>query len=830
MSHKQLIYALLSFLVLFSGLMGCSGSKYKVTVSLPFSQSGDKKEAALQDWQYEQSIPAPITGQVGDQTVNLGDLNTNNVEANIMGNTFDSSTVVSLQTPAQVPQIDGNALTPLGSPLEISAGGPVRLNKPITMTWKVSERDKYLADMKRNDIWVTYYNGTSWEYLRPDSYDLNQGLVYFTTYHLSLMGVGKIDMQKKIEQYIHSKTVAEVTQKDILDAAVNNVVKNALEDLLLDKYNMDEDSVKYKVITSLVNDDEYRDIIENLYNVNIPEANKKLQVIIGKHIAENVGESVLKDMLGQLTSDTGLDYAEAAVNAAGHFAEGQYSEGIRIAGEAIADSFLITNLVKGAGEIVQYNIDQWKDKEIEAAYNAFKNGADNGYWGYNVDAGKFDDLWNQMRGIATKVESDAVQAEIERRKSLGMREATPAELDAVRSKAKADMRKQFEDRAKRDAEIEKEEAKLEELIEAYFKNGLVKDGSYGFDDEMDVDHRLDALIKIRNMIIADSGRKGWSMSPFSNDETVGVGDLILLTKAWYAGEAEYKKQLAKIFGVDKDKDAVSYTIVMDPQKLEGEVGVQYTFTARADKVPASVRYDWTINGKKAQSGAKNSIAPTFNKEGSFQVMVVMYDDSKNQDLCDAVASVTIKAKQDSQAAPASSSPSGGSGGGGGGTFPAEPFNGMQISYSISGASVTDTQDSEGFTVSRTLKGNLGGGNLAVSGSAKMGNGYGADLVVTVTVDGQSKNFEAYIESGYPGFNEKAFNLSVPIPKNASGGSVSIDMTGHYNAGTRGLVVSGNFAGSGGGNSSSAADSGTGEQGSNPLQPLIDLLKGILGSK
>jgi flagellar hook assembly protein FlgD len=131
---------------------------------------------------------------------------------------------------------------------------------------------------------------------------------------------------------------------------------------------------------------------------------------------------------------------------------------------------------------------------------------------------------------------------------------------------------------------------------------------------------------------------------------------------------------------------------------------------------------------------------------------------------------------------------------GSGTFPAEPFNGMQINYQISGASVASHEDSEGFTTSRSLTGTLQGTQLQVSGSALMGNGYGADVVVTVWVDSDRKDFSDYVESGYPGFNSTSFNLAVPIPAGATSGGFSIDMTGNYNAGTRGLIVSGEFGG------------------------------------
>ncbi|MDD5590373.1 MAG: FecR domain-containing protein [Dehalococcoidales bacterium] len=160
----------------------------------------------------------------------------------------------------------------------------------------------------------------------------------------------------------------------------------------------------------------------------------------------------------------------------------------------------------------------------------------------------------------------------------------------------------------------------------------------------------------------------------------------------------------------------------------------------------------------------------------------------------------------------------------GGTFPDEPFNGMQINYDISGATVTDTSDEWGFTTSRTLSGTLGTGQLTVSGSAKMGNGYDADVSATVSCGGETDQFTTNIPSGFPGFNEESFTISVPIPAGATGGSFSISMTGHYNAGDRGLVVSGTF----GADSETSVPSPTPPQTTEdpPPGPLIDSLPAV----
>jgi hypothetical protein len=141
-------------------------------------------------------------------------------------------------------------------------------------------------------------------------------------------------------------------------------------------------------------------------------------------------------------------------------------------------------------------------------------------------------------------------------------------------------------------------------------------------------------------------------------------------------------------------------------------------------------------------------------------------------------------------------------GGASGGFPSRVFNGMQVSYNVTGASmvITDERDNakQGvdryFTESRTYSGRLGSGMLTVSGSARMGSGYGARLSVNVRAGNESKTYSTYIESGYPGFNSDSFSLSVPIGDGVSAGSFQISMSGDYSmGGSRGVVVSGSFA-------------------------------------
>lgn len=129
---------------------------------------------------------------------------------------------------------------------------------------------------------------------------------------------------------------------------------------------------------------------------------------------------------------------------------------------------------------------------------------------------------------------------------------------------------------------------------------------------------------------------------------------------------------------------------------------------------------------------------------------------------------------------------------GSGTYPDSPFNGMQLRYVISGASVTSQEDSSGFTTSRTLKGTLDSNTVHVSGRASMGSGYGARATVTLESGAQRKQWSEYLTTPRSGAASQSFDLTVNVPPDATTATVTINMTGDYNVGTRGLIVTGTF--------------------------------------
>jgi|CXWL01.1.fsa_nt_gi hypothetical protein len=128
-----------------------------------------------------------------------------------------------------------------------------------------------------------------------------------------------------------------------------------------------------------------------------------------------------------------------------------------------------------------------------------------------------------------------------------------------------------------------------------------------------------------------------------------------------------------------------------------------------------------------------------------------------------------------------------------GTFPGEPFNGMQVNYNITGATVTKYTDVPGFTWTRSLviTDIQKGGVLGISGSLQAG-GLGCTVIISVSAGGKPSSGTYEVKPGTP----MNFQQQVTIPKDAKSASISINMNGHYSmgGGSRGVIVRGDWDG------------------------------------
>jgi len=128
------------------------------------------------------------------------------------------------------------------------------------------------------------------------------------------------------------------------------------------------------------------------------------------------------------------------------------------------------------------------------------------------------------------------------------------------------------------------------------------------------------------------------------------------------------------------------------------------------------------------------------------------------------------------------------------SFPVDgPFNGLRINYNVKGATLYEPIDREGYTFRRSIKGDLGSGALAISGTVRVG-GYGADVTISVWAGDKKEEKKFYLENIGKDGNPQAFNLSVPIPAGARTGGFAIRLDGRYSmgGGSRACYVTGDF--------------------------------------
>lgn len=294
---------------------------------VPPSPTADPRLTA---WKYEKPIANPLSASSGNAETSLGDVEKDLVKVSVPGNILDSAATVTISTPDKVPDIVAKEFAPGGAPISISAGDKeVRLSQPVSITMKIDSRQITTRTLP-SDFWVTYFDGKDWEYLRPGVVDLKARTLTFSTYHFSLFGYGKISLDQRIEKYAHSKTLENMAQKTV-DKYVEKAVEKTVEHILKDRLGIDDESTKSKILSSLANDDDYRDIYEKIMEGDVVGANQSLQVFAGKKIAENVEKSKLSKALGSL-ADKGVGYVESVAQASGYLAEGRYKDAGRILG------------------------------------------------------------------------------------------------------------------------------------------------------------------------------------------------------------------------------------------------------------------------------------------------------------------------------------------------------------------------------------------------------------------------------------------------------------------------------------------------------------------
>lgn len=124
------------------------------------ADAADPRESTSDGWQLSS----------GKQDTCAGDLAEHGLLVLIPGGSFDQQTSLNVVKAEDTPEMPTEQMS-LSGAAEVSAGEPVRLNQPTTITFQVSDPDDLQA-MAVSGSWAAYYNGEAWEYFPPDEVDL----------------------------------------------------------------------------------------------------------------------------------------------------------------------------------------------------------------------------------------------------------------------------------------------------------------------------------------------------------------------------------------------------------------------------------------------------------------------------------------------------------------------------------------------------------------------------------------------------------------------------------------------------------------------------------
>ena len=538
------------------------GKKSDAFVSSEKEQTETEKEQTeTSGWNdYKKEIEGTLTITAGEEEVTLGSLETNGIMVTLPAGTFNESVKITLKNPDTAPAYLEEEMLGFGAPFEISAGeSPVRLLQPVTITMKY-DPSVLGEDLENGALYYAYYNGTNWEYIKP-VVDEQQQTITFTTCHFSLFSKAKLTMDQRIDQYVGNAAVADWA-KEQANTITDEALNSAIDHILKEKLKINDDSLTGKVLAGIKEDSEWINMLNSVKDGDPETFNQNLQVLLGKKIVENVSESTLSSALGAITDDAGIEVVAKAGEAAGYLAEGRYKDAAKIIGEQIADQFMITKVGKFAVAAIDSQISSWKNEEIEAAYQVYKNGASSTvpWWGYQVEKGNFDDVWTQMGGAARQLELEAIKSQNQAREEAGMPFLTSEEENKLREGVRKDLKAQFEKRIKTDAEIEKKEQELEMIMKMYQEAGFLEKGRWGWDKEYELETRLDVLVHFKDKLLQDTGRTDIKSGSMHNEQSIGLEQLKTIAMKWFSTQdpeerqKAYEEYLESEFGIKMTPD------------------------------------------------------------------------------------------------------------------------------------------------------------------------------------------------------------------------------------------------------------------------------------
>lgn len=492
----------------------------------------------------------PLVGKVDISGATIGDIESDGISLDISADTFEADRTITLTPLGEYEPPSKDRAMLLSSPVKIDVDQDLkRFDAPISI--KMSLSDEELKMLKQGDeIWGAYYNGSDWDFLKPSIVDVDKKYIAFETYHFSTYSKAQVKKDEIIDKFSQDKALEEWNAKNG-NTAIDEETRSLIKDILVNKMGLGGNpTLEEDIVAAVLKEDAYINLLNDYAEGNVDSYSQTIALLAGEKIVDIISEypeSLAGDILSNVTEHASK--IGTGVQMAAHLVNGEYTEAMKALSNEIIDSYPLTKMLKTAAEITERQIARWKDQELEAAYQVYKNGAESSvpWWGYNAEKGNFEEVWSQMKGLQTKVLSDAIADEAAR---MGVAPDQLGEkvLEGIRVKAKENLKKEFEERVLGEGEIEKIKNDNLKLIEVYKKANLLEKFRYGFTENTDLEQMLDRLFRLKARILKDTKSRMTNVDLPDKGE-ISAETIAILSQIWYTqpdGKEKYAEKLVEL--------------------------------------------------------------------------------------------------------------------------------------------------------------------------------------------------------------------------------------------------------------------------------------------
>lgn len=414
--------------------------------------------------------PTLGTFMITDEETAIGDLVTENASLLIPAGAFEGQAEVAIEKHADPPLVAIQGVDLIGEVIHIKLiSQSTRSIRPL----QVSLAFNNAGITEIGEVLVGYFHQDyGWELITPSEVDLEQGILDFSTYHVSTFAPLKVNDQVRMQRFIQEQALHDFVTRQNFERACSNV-EIMIESLLRDGLDVDDETlieVIQEGMMAEVADGEIGNALrQNNYETLIRKTVERTARFIS--LQQTDGGSAIRSASSNYPSGHPLREsfrmaARAKRQSAQRILEDYAADHLRLT----SDFYTTANRI---AQMERFSRDIWHYQEMHTAYHAYVQGSENGRYGYNAAKGDFNSIVRDNPSSFDQVIDDYVSAFCIIN-NLDESRLDKATQENVRSDGLKGVLWLFEDRLAHTSEIDQVAADLQSEMEMYASRGLLQ--------------------------------------------------------------------------------------------------------------------------------------------------------------------------------------------------------------------------------------------------------------------------------------------------------------------------------------------------------------------